>query len=269
MHYYNRHIGDYAKDTGHLSLIEHGVYAVLLDWSYATERELPSSMTSIYRLCRAITAQEKRAVDSVVSEFFPEVEKKRLNKRVMVEICKFTGKSAKNTIAAKLSWESRRNANSCANAEQSQSNARARPLTKNQEPIDDEGALVGSDAEMIEFGRKYPGEIASGAPTMPDQWVLEFIRRVRGRAVPPGSWRNLMLASWRAEFRTWKQSGAGEISKKTREPWQAEKELKDVLSKIMAHPRNSWPGNKEMPSGVLAEYKALTELRDKLKAELK
>ena len=35
MHFYKFHIGDYAKDTGHLTLLEHGVYRSLMDWSYA------------------------------------------------------------------------------------------------------------------------------------------------------------------------------------------------------------------------------------------
>lgn len=26
MNYYERHLGDYARDTGHLSIMEHGVY---------------------------------------------------------------------------------------------------------------------------------------------------------------------------------------------------------------------------------------------------
>ena len=41
MNYYQRHIGDYARDTGHLSLLEHGVYMVLLDYHYASEAGIP------------------------------------------------------------------------------------------------------------------------------------------------------------------------------------------------------------------------------------
>jgi uncharacterized protein YdaU (DUF1376 family) len=31
VNYYERHIGDYLKDTAHLSLLEHGIYTRLLD----------------------------------------------------------------------------------------------------------------------------------------------------------------------------------------------------------------------------------------------
>ena len=30
MNYYERHLGDYARDTAHLSMMEHGAYGLLL-----------------------------------------------------------------------------------------------------------------------------------------------------------------------------------------------------------------------------------------------
>jgi uncharacterized protein YdaU (DUF1376 family) len=68
VNYYERHLGDYARDTGHLSLLEHGVFTLLLDRYYATEKPIPA--VEVYRVCRARTKDEKQAVDSVISEFF-------------------------------------------------------------------------------------------------------------------------------------------------------------------------------------------------------
>jgi uncharacterized protein YdaU (DUF1376 family) len=68
MNYYERHIGDYARDTGHLSMVEHGAYTLLLDRYYATEKAIPADQA--YRLTRARTKEEKAAVDAVLSEFF-------------------------------------------------------------------------------------------------------------------------------------------------------------------------------------------------------
>jgi len=68
MNYYERHLGDYAKQTGHLSMLEHGAYNLLLDRYYATEKPIPVS--DVYRVARAKTKAEKRAVDSVLNEFF-------------------------------------------------------------------------------------------------------------------------------------------------------------------------------------------------------
>lgn len=68
MNYYERHLGDYARDTTHLSLLEHGVYTLLLDRYYATEKPIPKGL--VYRIARAQTPEEMAAVDAVLAEFF-------------------------------------------------------------------------------------------------------------------------------------------------------------------------------------------------------
>lgn len=68
MNYYERHLGDYAKDAGHLSMLEHGAYTLLLDRYYTTEKGIP--VDQAYRVARAITKPEKAAVDAVLAEFF-------------------------------------------------------------------------------------------------------------------------------------------------------------------------------------------------------
>lgn len=70
MDWYKHYIGDYQRDTGHLSLAEHGAYRTLLDHYYATERGLPSSIDALCRLCRAVTKDEQASVRSVVDQFF-------------------------------------------------------------------------------------------------------------------------------------------------------------------------------------------------------
>lgn len=68
MNYYERHLGDYARDTAHLSMLEHGAYTLLLDRYYATEQPLPADQ--IHRLARARSRDERAAVDAVLAEFF-------------------------------------------------------------------------------------------------------------------------------------------------------------------------------------------------------
>lgn len=68
MNYYERHIGDYAKNAGHLSMLEHGAYTLLLDRYYSTEAGIPAAQA--YKVGRATTKQERAAVDAVLSEFF-------------------------------------------------------------------------------------------------------------------------------------------------------------------------------------------------------
>lgn len=71
MNFYKHYLGDYARDTAHLSLMEHGAYRVLLDSYYATERGLPADNAALYRICKAFNAAERKAVDRVAAEFFP------------------------------------------------------------------------------------------------------------------------------------------------------------------------------------------------------
>ena len=67
MKWYPRYPGDYQRDTGHLSLCEHGAYAVLLDVFYSTER--PIHMDRVHRAAGAIEKHERAAVDFVLEQF--------------------------------------------------------------------------------------------------------------------------------------------------------------------------------------------------------
>lgn len=62
--------GDYLRDTGDLSLTEHGAYRVLLDHYYATDGRLKADQAALFRICRAMTEDEQAAVGKVVRQFF-------------------------------------------------------------------------------------------------------------------------------------------------------------------------------------------------------
>ena len=84
MNYYERHLGDYAKDTAHLTMIEHGAYSLLLDRYYGTEQGIPADQA--HRVARARTREEKQAVDAVLGEFFTLVDGIWINQRAEEEI---------------------------------------------------------------------------------------------------------------------------------------------------------------------------------------
>ena len=90
MNYYERHLGDYAKDTAHLSMLEHGAYGLLLDRYYATEAGIPADQ--VHRLARARTKEEKQAVDSVLAEFFILTDGVWINNRASNEVTKAKSK---------------------------------------------------------------------------------------------------------------------------------------------------------------------------------
>ena len=90
MNYYERYCGDYQRDTAHLSLAEHGAYTMLLDAYFSVEKPLPKDLSSLYRVCRAMTRFEQQAVKVVAEQFFPvsEVDGLRHNHRADREIAK-------------------------------------------------------------------------------------------------------------------------------------------------------------------------------------
>ena len=69
--YYRWFPGDYLRDTGTLSLIEHGAYRLLLDHYYSESGGIADEKPRLYRLCRATTPEEQRAVDFIVKKYFP------------------------------------------------------------------------------------------------------------------------------------------------------------------------------------------------------
>ena len=71
MNFYKRYMGDYGRDTAHLSLAEHGAYTLLLDHYYSTETPLPADAAALYRICRAFEKAEQRCVLSVADTYFP------------------------------------------------------------------------------------------------------------------------------------------------------------------------------------------------------
>jgi len=86
MNYYERHLGDFVRDTAHLSMIEEGAYNRLLDRYYATETGIPADQA--HRVARARSKEEKLAVDVVLGEFFTLKDGAWVKGRVEEEIAK-------------------------------------------------------------------------------------------------------------------------------------------------------------------------------------
>ena len=86
--YYNKYVGDYARDTRGLSLVEHGAYNLLLD-DYYSNGCLKHSLEQCFRVCMAFEQFEREAVQSVLAKFFtPHPDGGYFHKRVEEEILK-------------------------------------------------------------------------------------------------------------------------------------------------------------------------------------
>lgn len=86
MKYYRMYIGDYRRDTGTLSIAQHGVYKILLDEYYAQDGEIPLHLSELNRLCHATTKIEKEAVMYVANKYFKSVDGKRHNNGADAEL---------------------------------------------------------------------------------------------------------------------------------------------------------------------------------------
>lgn len=107
MNYYERHIGDYLKDTAHLSLLEHGVYTRLLDVYYTREGAVPAK--DVARLVGARSKDEREALAVVLAEFFElRDDGAHHQKRADAEIERFRSKSDKARASINKRWEKAR-----------------------------------------------------------------------------------------------------------------------------------------------------------------
>lgn len=100
MNYYKRHLGDYAKDAGHLTMTEHGAFTLLLDRYYSTEK--PLTTAEAMRVCRARSAPDREIVEAVLREFFVDTPEGWRNKRADKEIAAYNVKADRNREAGKL-----------------------------------------------------------------------------------------------------------------------------------------------------------------------
>lgn len=92
MNYYEHHLGDYVRDTAHLSMLEDGAYRRLIDAYYTREKPLPSDIKDVCRLARAITKPERDAVKVVLEEFFFQSPEGWRHKRCDAEITRYQEK---------------------------------------------------------------------------------------------------------------------------------------------------------------------------------
>jgi uncharacterized protein YdaU (DUF1376 family) len=135
MHYYSHNIGDYRRDTSHLSLIEHGVYRQLMDTYYLSEKPLTKDHADLMRTHCARTADEMQAVENVLKDFFVITPEGYIHKRCDVEIEAFHSKSSSASESAKTRWARvRAEKEAEAMRTHSEGNTNQEPTTNNQQP---------------------------------------------------------------------------------------------------------------------------------------
>lgn len=85
MNFFKLYMGDYQRDTGALSIAEHGAYFLMLQYHYATEKPLPKGK-DLYRLIRCESKADREAVDAVARLYWKETPEGLVNDRAEREI---------------------------------------------------------------------------------------------------------------------------------------------------------------------------------------
>jgi uncharacterized protein YdaU (DUF1376 family) len=145
VNYYEHHLGDYARDASHLSMLEEGAYRRLIDAYYARESPLPLDISQCKKLARVTrTPAEHRAVEYVLAAFFVKEADGYHQKRCDEEIQRFAAKREAAKASANARWaHSDRNANASADGmrthmrTQSEGNALQSPVSNPQTPEED------------------------------------------------------------------------------------------------------------------------------------
>jgi len=104
MNHYPRHIGDYLRDTGHLSLLEHGVYSRLLDLYYLNNGPLQLTVDDAIRKLCARAQDEREAVERVLREFFSHCNGVWSHKRADKELEKYRSLSEQQRARVSKRW---------------------------------------------------------------------------------------------------------------------------------------------------------------------
>lgn len=104
MNYYRHNVGDYRRDTAHLSLLEHGIYRQLLDTYYLDEKPICLDLDRIMRSHCVRTADEEQALKNVLKDFFEVTEFGYVHKRCEEELQVIYAKSDKARQSAKARW---------------------------------------------------------------------------------------------------------------------------------------------------------------------
>ena len=129
MYWYKRHIGDYHRKAGRLSMIEHGSYTLLIDSCY--DRERFPTLDEAIEWTWARTSEEIDAVKFVLGKFFTLEDGVYVQKRILEEIEKYKDNSSTNARIAREREEKRRT-NRARSVHEAPPNQE--PITNNQEP---------------------------------------------------------------------------------------------------------------------------------------
>jgi uncharacterized protein YdaU (DUF1376 family) len=204
----------------HLSPLEHGVYRLLMDAYYATEKPIPLDFEAACRIARCVSKVEQEALGRVLTGFFTETGDGYRQKRIDAEIEAYQAKAQKNRENGKLGGRpANPNETQTVSERLAPGIAKANPnltLTNNQEPITKkqrtktrlpDGFAVSPQLREwaqehgfsnLEGHLAYFRDWAKGSGTLKTDWDAAFRNAVRG------NWAKLPAAGPKSADPPWK-----------------------------------------------------------------
>lgn len=104
------YIGDYARDTTHLTCVEHGAYLLLLMAMWNGGGKLPSDDIRLSKLTR-LTVDQWRDIKPTIMEYFTKRGGTMTQKRLSKEYKKYDAKFVAQSKAGKATADKKRNKN--------------------------------------------------------------------------------------------------------------------------------------------------------------
>ncbi len=98
MHYYKRNLGDYYKKAGRLSILQHGVFNLLIDACY--DRESFPTLDEAIEWVWASNQEEVEAVEFVLKRFFTAEDGVYVQKRIREELEEYKKQAERNKQVA-------------------------------------------------------------------------------------------------------------------------------------------------------------------------
>ena len=108
MNFFKKHIGDWIRDTAHLSAVEEGIYSRLIDQYFSREKPLPVDIKAACKLARASSKNDRLAVSYVLDSYFTLTENGYTHDRCDSEIKYYVANANKNLANGKLGGRPRK-----------------------------------------------------------------------------------------------------------------------------------------------------------------
>lgn len=135
MHYYRFDIGDYRRDTAHLTPIEHYIHRSLIDWYYLDEKPIPKETQVVSRRL-SLGIEFNESITNVLNDFYVLHEDGWHHKRIDAALLTYQSNNGKNKVNGKLGGRPKKTHPVNDGFEnESEKKPNHKPLTNNDKPL--------------------------------------------------------------------------------------------------------------------------------------